>query len=120
MLHPDVVELSCAIPPGIMMPGRKLRHFYKQAMSGFLPAETIDKKKHGFGLPFGLWLHESPELRELVFDSLAGFRGRGVVRPEFIDRLLSLHGADDARYFGVFIWVLTMFEQWLQHHRSTA
>lgn len=117
MLHPDVVDLSCVIPPRVMMPGRKLRHFYKQAMTGFLPDEIIHKQKHGFGLPFGLWLNESAELRDLIFDSLASLRARDIVRPEFIDRLLSLHGADDARYYGVLIWVLAMLEQWLQEHR---
>jgi asparagine synthase (glutamine-hydrolysing) len=103
-----------------MMPGRRLRHFYKQAMTGFLPDEIIHKKKHGFGLPFGLWLNESAELRELVFDSLASLRGRSIVRAEFVDRLLSLHGEDDARYYGVFVWVLAMLEQWLQAHRHVA
>lgn len=116
MLHPDVVELSCAVPPGLMMPGRKLRHFYKQAMTGFLPDDIIHKKKHGFGLPFGLWLNESAELRDLVLGSLTALRSRRIVRPEFIDRLVALHGAEDARYYGVFIWVLVMLEQWLQEH----
>lgn len=116
MLHHSVVDLSTRVAPGQMMPGRKLRHFYKEAMKGFLPDEIIHKKKHGFGLPFGLWLQESAELRELVFGSLSSLRSRGVIRPDFIDHLLDLHGQDDARYYGVFIWVLAMLEQWFQEH----
>ena len=27
------------------------------------------------------------------------------------------HGADDARYYGVFVWVLAMLEQWFKAHR---
>jgi len=67
-------------------------------------------------LPFGLWLNESAELRDLVLGSLTALRSRRIVRPEFIDRLVALHGAEDARYYGVFIWVLVMLEQWLQEH----
>ena len=37
MLHPAVVEMSTRVSPDTMMPGRKLRHFYKQAVVGFLP-----------------------------------------------------------------------------------
>ena len=88
-------------------------------MSGFLPDEIINKKKHGFGLPFGLWLQESAQLRDLIFGSLANLRDRGIVRAEFLDRLLDLHGSEDARYYGGFIWVLAMLEQWFQEHRVT-
>lgn len=116
MLDDRVVALSTSIPPDVMMPGRKLRHFYKQAMTGFLPDEIIHKKKHGFGLPFGLWLQESSQLRDLIFGNLSGLKSRGIVRPELLNRLLDLHGNDDARYYGVFIWVLAMLEQWFQEH----
>lgn len=116
MLHPDVVEMSLRVPARLKMPGTRLRDFYKRAMRGFLPDEIIEKKKHGFGLPFGLWLQESRALREQIDGNLAALRSRHVIRPEFIDRLLHLHGQEDARYYGVFIWVLAMLEQWLQEH----
>jgi len=119
MLHSAVVELSTRVPPGIMMPGRKLRHFYKESMRGFLPEAVIEKKKHGFGLPFGLWLQESAELRNLISDSLSALRGRRILRPEFLDRLQRLHGEEDARYYGVFIWVAAMLEQWMRQHELT-
>lgn len=119
MLHPDVVGLSLRVPPRVKMPGSKLRHFYKQAMSDFLPNEIITKPKHGFGLPFGLWLHDSPRLRDLIVGNLTDLRKRNIVRPSFLDHLLQLHGTDDASYHGVFVWVLAMLEQWFQE-RGTA
>lgn len=117
MLHRDVIDVSLRVPPQMKMPGTRLRDFYKGAMAGYLPNEIIHKKKHGFGLPFGLWLNDSPRLRELVMDSLMDLKRRQIVRPAFLDRLLQLHGADDASYHGVFVWVLAMLEQWLQEHR---
>jgi asparagine synthase (glutamine-hydrolysing) len=116
MLHADVIDLSLRVPPDVMMPAMRLRDFYKRAMDGWLPNEIIHKKKHGFGLPFGLWLQDSPQLRELIAANLASLRGRGLIRPEFIDRLMKLHGSEDASYYGVFVWVLAMLEQWLQEH----
>jgi asparagine synthase (glutamine-hydrolysing) len=116
MLHPDVIDVSLRVPPQLKMPGTQLRHFYKEAMAGFLPEEIIHKTKHGFGLPFGLWLHDSPRLRDLVMGSLSDLRRRGIIQPQFIDRLLHLHGAEDASYHGVFVWVLAMLEQWFQEH----
>jgi asparagine synthase (glutamine-hydrolysing) len=116
MLHPDVVAMSLKVPPDMMMPGRRLRDFYKRATTGFLPDEIIHKKKHGFGLPFGLWLQQTPRLREQIDGNLSALRQRRVIRPEFIDRLLHLHGQEDAGYYGVFIWVLAMLEQWFQEH----
>lgn len=117
MLHPDVIDMSLQVPAALKMPGRKLRHFYKEAMTGFLPAQIIHKKKHGFGLPFGLWLQESAQLREVILGNLSSLRGRNIIRPQFVDRLLRLHGSDDASYYGVLVWVLAMLEQWFQEHR---
>lgn len=116
MLHPDVIDVSLAVPAGLKMRGTELRTFYKRAMAGFLPQEIIDKKKHGFGLPFGLWLGHSPRLAELVDANLARLRSRGIIRPEFIDRLRVLHGQENAEYYGVFVWILAMLEQWFTEH----
>ena len=117
MLHPDVIDLSLKVPPQLKMRGMELRTFYKQAMADFLPSEILTKTKHGFGLPFGLWLQRSPPLAALINDNLAGLRSRRIVRPEFIDRLMQLHGEDDASYYGVMIWTLAMLEQWFRVHR---
>jgi asparagine synthase (glutamine-hydrolysing) len=119
MLNPEVVAMSLRVPPQIMMPGMQLRHFYKRATQGWLPQEIIDKKKHGFGLPFGLWLRDCPPLSELIFGNLSALRARRVVHPQVIDRLLDLHRSEDASHYGVFLWVLAMLEQWFQEHRVT-
>jgi asparagine synthase (glutamine-hydrolysing) len=116
MLHPDVIDLSIAVPPNLKMHGTELRTFYKRAMAGFLPEEILNKSKHGFGLPFGLWLERSPLLAELIDTNLAGLRTRGIIQPQFIDRLRALHGQEDARYYGVFVWTLSMLEQWFREH----
>ena len=116
MLHQDVVDVSTSVPPDLKMQGTHLRTFYKRAMAGFLPDEIINKSKHGFGLPFGLWLQQSPRLAQQIDSNLAGLRSRGIVRPDFSDRLRSLHGEEDARYYGVLVFTLSMLEQWFAEH----
>ena len=44
------------LPPDWKLRPFKLRWFFKEALRGFLPDEIITKKKHGFGLPFGVWM----------------------------------------------------------------
>jgi asparagine synthase (glutamine-hydrolysing) len=113
MLDDHVVELSTRISSARKMPRNRLRDFYKRAVRGFLPDQIIDKTKHGFGLPFGVWMAEDPGLQELAADNLARMRRRGYVRPEFVDELLTLHREHHAGYYGEFIWVLIMLELWL-------
>ena len=117
-LHHRVVEFSAGLPPSYKLRGLKLRWFFKEALRGFLPDEIIAKQKHGFGLPFGVWLGRHARLRQLAGDSLSDLRRRGIVRPGFIDELLTRHVAEHPGYHGTMVWVLMMLEQWFQQHRD--
>ncbi|MCU0766437.1 MAG: asparagine synthase C-terminal domain-containing protein [Gammaproteobacteria bacterium] len=113
LLDDAVVAQSLAVPSRQKLRPGRLRHFYKEAMRGFLPPEVLAKRKHGFGLPFGVWLAEHPGLRALAYDSLSTLKGRGYVRPEFIDRAVDMHMNHHAAYYGELVWVLMMLELWL-------
>ena len=117
MLDPELIDLSLRVPTRVKMQGRELRSFYKRAMTGFLPQEVIDKPKHGFGLPFGVWLKDHAPLRELVFGHLKRLGERGIVRRSFLDRIVNEHAAGDSGYYGYAIWDFAMFEAWLAAHR---
>ncbi len=117
MLDDEVVELSWRIPAAWKMPGRRLRDFYKRSMQGFLPAATLTKSKHGFGLPFGVWLRDDAGLRELAADTLASLKERRLLQPAFLDQALALHRDDTAKYFGELVWILMMLELWLRGSR---
>jgi asparagine synthase (glutamine-hydrolysing) len=119
-LDDRVVALSMRLPGSWKVRGRELRWFVKRALRGFLPEEVIHKPKHGFGLPFGVWMRTHDRLRQLAGDSLASLRRRDLVRPDYIDELQRLHREEHAPYFGEFIWVLMMLEQWLAAHENTA
>jgi asparagine synthase (glutamine-hydrolysing) len=116
MLDERVVDFSAHLAPRLKLKGTRLRYFFKQALGDLLPREIIAKSKHGFGLPFGIWLEKHRPLRELAMDSLADLRRRRIVRPEFVDDLTGALLKDHASYYGVMVWVLMMLENWFKHH----
>lgn len=117
MLDPEVVDLSMRVPTRRKMEGRELRSFYKRAMTGFLAPEIITKHKHGFGLPFGVWLKEQAPLRDLVFGHLRRLGERGIVRHSFLEKLVAELASGEPGYYGYAIWDFAMMEAWLAAHR---
>lgn len=116
LLDEKLVEFSARLSPDLKVRGSQLRYFFKEALRDFLPPEIITKKKHGFGLPFGLWLTSHPPLQQLAVDSLQRFRNRGYVKPAYVDWLLAQHRGGHASYYGVMVWVLMMLEEWFGAH----
>jgi asparagine synthase (glutamine-hydrolysing) len=116
MLDSRVVDVSIRVPSRSKIRGTELRSFYKQAMANFLPPEIIRKTKHGFGLPFGVWLKHDKRLRELILHHLDSLRARRIVRAAFIDDIVSQHQTGDASFYGYPIWDLAMLDAWMTSH----
>ena len=115
-LSDELLAFSLGLPPEWKLKGLTLRWFFKEALRGFLPDEIITKKKHGFGLPFGVWACQHAALKTLARDTLGSLGTRGIVRPEFIHALLDTHLPAHPGYYGEMVWILMMLELWLQHH----
>jgi asparagine synthase (glutamine-hydrolysing) len=118
LLDEEVMAFSAQLPENWKVKGLQLRYFFKEALRDFLPPEIIAKSKHGFGLPFGLWMEHHKPLQDMAYDSLQAFRSRGYVQPAYIDNLIDQHRSGHASYYGVMIWVIMMLEQWLATHVS--
>jgi len=116
LLDTRLLDFSMRLPTSYKLKGLKLRWFFKEALRGFLPDEILTKKKHGFGLPFGPWAVKDAALNALATESLRGIATRGVVRPEFVESLLSQRLKEHAGYYGEMVWILMMLEQWLRQH----
>jgi asparagine synthase (glutamine-hydrolysing) len=120
LLNDALVSFSARLSPDLKLRRTRLRYFFKRALRDFLPDEIIAKTKHGFGLPFGPWFLAHPPLRQMVLDSLADLKRRRIVRPEFIDELISIHVREHAKYYSAMVWILMMLEQWLKQHEPAA
>lgn len=116
LLDERIIDLACALPPDWKVRSGELRWFFRRAVRGFLPDEIIDKKKHGFGLPFGVWTRKHEGLNRLASDSLDRLESRGLFRPDFLRRTLAMHRDVHAAYYGELVWILMILELWLQSH----
>ena len=114
MLDDALLDFSLTLPVDYKLKGLKLRWFFKEALRGFLPDEILTKKKQGFGLPFGVWAIRNPALKQLAVDSLHSLAGRGIVRADFIETLITQRLPEHPGYYGEMVWILMMLEQWFQ------
>jgi asparagine synthase (glutamine-hydrolysing) len=120
MLDHRVVDFSLTLAPDLKLNGTRLRYFFKEALRGFLPPQIIEKKKHGFGLPFGEWAVKEPALRALTYDTLHTLKARYLVRPQFIDDLCGRLLPAYPNYYGTMAWVLMTLELWLSANHDSA
>ncbi|WP_333797324.1 asparagine synthetase B family protein [Rheinheimera sp.] len=118
LFEKEVVDFSCTVPTELKLPGNKLRDFYKNSFRGFLPDATLAKSKHGFGLPFGVWMKEQPALQQLTRQSLNQLKTRNIIKAEFIDEALQIYQSGHSGYYGELIWIMLILELWLQQTQS--
>jgi asparagine synthase (glutamine-hydrolysing) len=114
LLDDRMLAFANHLPVDYKVRGQKLRWFFKEALTDLLPEKIINKSKHGFGLPFGIWSNQYAPLGDLVGDSLSDFKQRGWIQPSYLDHMLAMQRGPHAGYYGVMIWVMMMLEQWLQ------
>jgi asparagine synthase (glutamine-hydrolysing) len=120
MLDDRLTDFSLSLPNDFKLKGNQLRWFFKEALRDFLPEEIITKQKHGFGLPFGMWLTRDAQMQAQTMSALDDLKKRNIVRPAFIDELKSKIRGTDAGYYGVLVWVFVMLELWMQAHVDRA
>jgi asparagine synthase (glutamine-hydrolysing) len=123
MLEPTLAEFTGTIPPQLKVRKSQLRYLFKKAMAGILPPEIIAKQKHGFGLPYSVWVGEHALLRDFTFDILGGTqcRQRGYFRQDLLEWLWSRYESVHRRYYGDLLWVFLMLELWhREQHDETS
>ena len=118
-LHRPVAEFAGRVPAHLKVKGREKRYLFKRAFRNLLPAEIIQKKKHGFGIPVSTWIRSDPRMRELARDVLLSTRAfeRGYFRRQFIQRLFESHEREDSTYYGDTLWTFLTLELW---HRQAV
>ena len=119
LLADALVDVSTALGARDKVRGLRLRHFFKESLTDFLPPEIIAKKKHGFGLPVGVWLVRDKAFRELARSSLAQLAERRLIQASLVDDLFSRRLEEHPGYYGEMVWILMMLEQWLEFHAPT-
>jgi asparagine synthase (glutamine-hydrolysing) len=116
MLDEELVAFSIRLPSRLKLKGTRLRYFFKEALRDFLPDQIITKRKHGFGLPFGVWVQSHAPLQALVRDALGALKSRRIFRIDFVDSMINKFLPQHPAYYGTMIWVMMMLELWYQSH----
>jgi len=113
LLDELIIDVMRRVPPDGKLAGLKAKVLFKQAMSGIVPAEIIDRKKAGFGAPVRGWLANElvPLADELL--SPASIRRRGLFEPGPVARLLA-DFRSGRRDTAIQIWQLLTLELWQQ------
>ncbi len=114
LLDHELIEFVQTIPASMKLRGGTTKHILKQAMSGLIPDEIINRPKMGFGVPLRKWLNH--ELREMLRDTLTDktARERGLLDPAAVQSLLNEHQRG-RRDNSLHLWGLLTLELW---HRS--
>jgi asparagine synthase (glutamine-hydrolysing) len=115
--HP-LVEFSGRIPANLKVRGFQKRYLFKKATSDLLPKAILEKRKHGFGLPIGIWLKTDRKLRKMSEEVLHDPRTyqRGYFQRDFIDRTFAAMDRDDSPFYGDVLWPFLMLELWYREH----
>ena len=113
-----LVEFTGTLPIGFKVRGLEKRYLFKRAFRGLLPAETLAKRKHGFGVPTAEWLRTHRRVRDLARDTLLSPRTeeRGYFKRGALKRLFAQHDGEAAPFYGDILWSVLMLELWHRRH----
>ena len=112
-LDHKVIEFAASLPEELKMRRFETKSLLKKVAARLVPREVIYRRKMGFGVPIGKWFRG--EMKDFVRDVLlsSGSLGRGIVRPEMIERYVNEHIAGQ-RDHSFQLWTLLMLELWFR------
>jgi len=115
LLDNEVIDFASSLPASMKIKGERRKHVLKEVAATLLPAEILNRRKQGFGVPLGTWFRGN--LRELFSDTLlsAASLQRGYFQPLFVRQLVDEH-VSGKRDHTLRLWQLVVFEKWHQEY----
>ena len=110
-LDHHVIEFAASLPEKFKLRGLTTKYLLKRVLQKLLPAENLERRKMGFGVPIGHWFRGQmqPFLRERLLSEKA--LGRNLFKPEAVKRMIELHTRGERDYAHQ-LWTLLMLELW--------
>jgi asparagine synthase (glutamine-hydrolysing) len=114
-LDPALVELACRIPTRFKLRGGTTKYLLKRTVDHLLPANIINRRKQGLGVPVSAWLRGP--LRNILQERLAPARvsHRGLFEPAGVAQLVGQHLAGQVNHRKI-LWSLLMFDAWCDRY----
>jgi asparagine synthase (glutamine-hydrolysing) len=112
-LDHKLVELAARIPVRLLTQGFRTKVLLRQALSSYLPEETLRRRKVGFTVPVGEWFRKT--LNSFVADLLLspGAQSRDYFNAANMENFVREH-FDGVRDRQKQIWALVNFELWMR------
>ena len=113
LLDHVLAEYVARLPFALKMQRLVTKRALKRAIRDRVPGEVLTREKMGFGVPLEHWFRGGFRslLQEVLLDPRA--LGRGLFRPEAVERLVSDHAAGRADHQNP-LFVLLMLELWFR------
>jgi asparagine synthase (glutamine-hydrolysing) len=114
-LDRGMLDLATRMPADLKLRGWTTKYILKRALREDLPAEILDRRKQGFGVPWGLWMRGP--LRRALEERLAPERIAriGLFDPQAVGRLVAEHVAGRRDHRKI-LWALMMFDAWRESY----
>jgi asparagine synthase (glutamine-hydrolysing) len=111
LLDNDVIAFASALPSSLKIKNGRRKHVLKEVAATLLPADILNRRKQGFGVPLGTWFRGN--LRELFADTLLSSASlqRGYFQPGFVRQIVGEH-LTGKRDHTLRLWQLVVFEKW--------
>jgi asparagine synthase (glutamine-hydrolysing) len=112
-LDHHVIEFAASLPENLKLRGLTTKYLLKRVLAKLLPAENLQRRKMGFGVPIGHWLRG--DMQKFLRDTLLSEKalGRGFFKPEAVTRMVELHTRGERDYAHQ-LWTLLMLELWFE------
>jgi asparagine synthetase B (glutamine-hydrolysing) len=87
LLDNQVIDFAASLPAAFKIKNGRCKHVLKEVAAALLPAEILNRRKQGFGVPLGTWFRGN--LRELFADTLLSPASlqRGYFQPAFVRQI---------------------------------
>src|SRR5258707_3094301 len=112
-LDHHVMEYAASLPENLKLRRLTTKYLLKRVLRKLVPAENLNRRKMGFGVPIGHWFRGTmqPFLRETLLSEKA--LGRGLFKPEQVLEIIDQHveGRMDHSHR---LWSLLMLELWFE------
>jgi asparagine synthase (glutamine-hydrolysing) len=112
-LDHELMELAARIPSSIKFRGHRQKYILKRALVPLLPRDILSRRKAGFNVPVGAWLHGALGQRARTVLAPERIAAAGFFRSAAVRALLDEHEARRADH-SFAIWGLLCFQLWYE------
>jgi asparagine synthase (glutamine-hydrolysing) len=115
LLDNEVIAFASTLPASLKIKNGRRKHVLKEVAATLLPADILNRRKQGFGVPLGTWFRGN--LRELFADTLLSPTSlqRGYFQQAFVRQIVDEH-ITGKRDHTLRLWQLVVFEKWHQQY----